>query len=80
MLSIVTCTSIYQYSMLICYRKDHYTHPCIYIAGRPYDGVPVNFTVTGNIALTATLIGLGGLGTIFAVVCLFFNFIFREKP
>ena len=69
-------TNQYNYYHGLLYIIFHY----LTIAGEPYDGVPENFNVTGDIALAGTFISLGGLGIIFAVVCLCFNFIFREKP
>ena len=45
----------------------------------PPDGRPVNITNTYNLGLVITLDILATAGIVFAVVCLLFNIIFRNR-
>lgn len=45
----------------------------------PYDGVPEEEYVTVGIPVTVVFILLSVAGIIFAVLCLIFNFVFRNK-
>ena len=45
----------------------------------PYDGVPTKKDVSVALSLTVIFSLLATLGIAFAVVCLAFNFIFRNK-
>ena len=47
--------------------------------GIPSDGIPVVKTVTLAIPLSVVYIFAATAGLVFAVACLVFNFIFREK-
>ena len=52
----------------------------LYIAaGRPYDGVPDMVTVAVSVVQTVVFSLLAAAGIVFAVVCLIFNFIFRNR-
>ena len=51
--------------------------PCV--DGTPNDGVPREDVVTVALPLTIIYIFLATLGVMFALVCLAFNFIFRER-
>ena len=45
----------------------------------PYDGVPGEEYVTVGIPVTVVYILLSVVGIIFAVLCLIFNFVYRNK-
>ena len=45
----------------------------------PYDGVPTNKYVTVAIPVTIVYILLSVAGIIFAILCLIFNFVYRNK-
>lgn len=45
----------------------------------PYDGSPVNAVDHTHVALTVIYCLLGALGLAFAVVCLIFNTVFKNK-
>ena len=45
----------------------------------PYDGVPTEKEVSVDLSLTVIFSVLATAGIVFAVVCLVFNFIFRDK-
>ena len=45
----------------------------------PYDGVPTEKEVSVDLSLTVIFSVLATAGIAFAVVCLVFNFIFRDK-
>ena len=47
--------------------------------GTPYDGTPVEIPVTVDISLTVVFIVLSTTGIVFAIICLAFNFIFRDR-
>jgi gamma-aminobutyric acid type B receptor len=47
--------------------------------GIPYDGVPFKDVVTVSVALTVVYVILATAGLVFAVACILFNIIFREK-
>ena len=50
-----------------------------HVGGVPYDGVTVNEEVLAvHLGLTVVLIFLSCLGIMFSIVCLLFNFIFRN--
>ena len=50
-----------------------------YADGIPNDGIPLKDTVTVAIPLTVMFILLATAGLVFTIVCLAFNFIFRNK-
>lgn len=50
-----------------------------YIGSIPYDGVPNKETVTVHPAVTSIYIILALGGIVFAIVCLIFNFIYRNE-
>ena len=54
---------------------------CMYTCtdGVPSDGVPMEEVVTVSLFLTVVYVILATFGIVFAVVCLMFTFIFREK-
>ena len=45
----------------------------------PYDGVPNDEYVTVGVPVTVVYILLSVIGIIFAVLCLIFNFVYRNK-
>ena len=45
----------------------------------PYDGVPTEKEVSVNLSLTVIFSILATAGIVFGVVCLVFNFIFKDK-
>lgn len=45
----------------------------------PYDGVPTEEYVTVGVPVTVVYILLSVIGIIFAVLCLIFNFVYRNK-
>ncbi len=45
----------------------------------PYDGVPIEETVTVNVSLTVIYTLMATAGIIFTIICLGFNFIFRDR-
>ena len=47
--------------------------------GIPYDGVPIEVVVTVGLSVTVIFLFLATAGIVFAVACLVFNFIFRNK-
>ena len=47
--------------------------------GTPYDGTPVEIPVTVDISLTVVFIVLSTTGIVFTIICLAFNFIFRDR-
>lgn len=49
------------------------------IGGIPYDGRPREITETVDVSLTVIFIVLATAGIILAIICLIFNFIFRER-
>ena len=49
------------------------------IGGTPYDGVPIEVLETVDLSLTVIFIVLSTFGIVLAIVCLIFNFIFRER-
>jgi hypothetical protein len=51
----------------------------ILLGGTPYDGRPVEIIEAVNISLTVIFIVLATAGIVLAIVCLIFNFIFRER-
>ena len=53
--------------------------PLYMIGGIPYDGKPTEITRTVDISLTVIFIVLSTVGIIFAIICLIFNFVFRER-
>ena len=56
-----------------------FSSPPTSLAGTPSDGVPREEAVTVVLPLTIIYIALATLGVMFAIVCLAFNFIFRNK-
>jgi hypothetical protein len=51
----------------------------VVIGGVPYDGKPIEIIETVDISLTVIFILLSTIGIVFTIVCLIFNFIFRDK-
>ena len=47
--------------------------------GIPNDGIPIEEVVTVSISLTVVYVILATAGLVFAVVCLLFNLIYRQK-
>ena len=47
--------------------------------GIPNDGIPIEDVVTVSVALTVVYVILATAGLVFAVACILFNIIFREK-
>ena len=47
--------------------------------GIPNDGIPLRDTVTVALPLTVMFVLLATAGLVFTIVCLAFNFIFRNK-
>ena len=45
----------------------------------PYDGVPDEEYITVGVPVTVVYIILSVIGIIFAVLCLIFNFVYRNK-
>ena len=50
-----------------------------YIGGTPYDGRPIDVAETVEISLMVVFIVLATVGIVLAIICLVFNFIFRER-
>ena len=50
-----------------------------YIEGIPNDGIPTEEVVIVSVALTVIYVILATAGLVFAVGCLLFNILFREK-
>ncbi|CAI8029903.1 hypothetical protein GBAR_LOCUS16974 [Geodia barretti] len=48
-------------------------------AGIPNDGIPIEDVVTVSVALTVVYVILATTGLVFAVGCLLFNIIFRQR-
>ena len=51
----------------------------LYTDGIPYDGVPINQIVSIHVAVSVIFFVLATVGIAFAVFCIIFNFIFRNK-
>ena len=51
----------------------------VYAEGIPNDGIPLKDTVTVAFPLTVMFVLLATAGLVFTIVCLAFNFIFRNK-
>ena len=49
------------------------------VEGRPHDGLPLRRPVTVSVALTVIFAFLATGGIIFAIVCLVFNTVFRDR-
>ena len=49
------------------------------LAGYPRDGVATNTTHSIHPATTTTFVLLATAGIVFTLLCLFFNFYFRDK-
>ena len=49
------------------------------VGGTPYDGRPIKIIEAVDISLTVIFIALATAGIVLAIVCLIFNFIFRER-
>ena len=49
------------------------------VGGIPPDGSPVEIVHTFHIALIVVFYFLASLGIVFAIVCLLFNIIYRER-
>ena len=45
----------------------------------PYDGVPIEVEVHASLALAVVIYILAAAGVVFAIVCLVFNFAFRQR-
>ena len=52
---------------------------CDMIDDIPNDGIPIEEVVTVAVPLTVVYVILATAGLLFTVVCLAFNFIFRER-
>ena len=52
---------------------------CLLIDGIPNDGIPDEDIVTVHIGITVVYVTLATAGLMFAVVCLVFNLVFRQK-
>ena len=60
--------------------RNHMHGTIIHHAGGvPFDGMPNERIATANIALVVVIDVFAAAGLTFAVVCLTFNFIFRNK-
>jgi hypothetical protein len=51
----------------------------IQLDGIPYDGTPVEIIETVDISLTVIFTVLSTIGIVFTIVCLAFNFIFKDR-
>ena len=49
------------------------------IGGVPYDGTPTAVIETVHISLTVIFTVLSTIGIVFTIVCLAFNFVFRDR-
>ena len=49
------------------------------VGGTPYDGRPMEIIEAVDISLTVIFIVLATAGIVLAIICLIFNFIFRER-
>ena len=49
------------------------------LAGVPYDGMPTAVIETVHISLTVIFAVLSTIGIVFTIVCLAFNFVFRDR-
>ena len=49
------------------------------IGGVPYDGTPTAVIETVHISLTVIFTVLSTIGIVFTIVCLVFNFVFRDR-
>ena len=47
--------------------------------GVPYDGVPQNFVERIHTAVTVVFCLLSTAGIVFAIACLYYNFLYRDK-
>ena len=52
---------------------------CLPTDGIPNDGIPIEEVVTVAVPLTVVYVILATAGLLFTVVCLVFNFAFRER-
>ena len=52
---------------------------CLHPDGVPNDGIPIEEVVTVSVGLTVVYVILATAGFVFAVVCLAFTVIFRQK-
>lgn len=52
---------------------------CCLKDGVPSDGTPAEVIVTYHLTLVITYDMLAGIGLIFVVICLIFNFTFRKR-
>ena len=51
----------------------------LHAEGIPNDGIPVEEVVSVSVALTVVYVILATAGLVFAVVCILFNLLFRQK-
>ena len=49
------------------------------LGGVPFDGTPREKLQTVHLSVTVIFVVLSSAGIVFAVICVIFNFIFREK-
>ena len=63
--------------LMVKLQKLVYTHPTDGLI--PYDGVPVEEDVSVTLSVTVIFFILSSAGIVFAIVCLIFNFIFRNR-
>ena len=47
--------------------------------GVPHDGVPIEKTVTVHVSMTVIFSAASAIGIIFAIACVLFNFVQRNK-
>ncbi len=78
-----------QYILLpkICFHIYHYCMLTVItlliilfyiLEGVPYDGVPLNFTVSVHLSVTVTFSILATFGIVFAIICLILNIAYRK--
>ena len=52
---------------------------CTSLEGIPHDGTIQEEVVTVHLSVTVLIVILAAAGLVFTIVCLVFNFVFREK-
>ena len=68
----------------MCYNFDfggcsHVLCLCTPLEGVPHDGTIQEEVVTVHLSVTVLIVILAAAGLVFTIVCLVFNFVFREK-
>ena len=66
--------TVYMYIRDIKHLPTHFS-----LVGTPHDGVPIQEVVTVSLSLTVLYVFLATAGIVFAVVCLIFTIMFRNK-